>query len=183
MKMIFDETKATQTAAMFLKLSGGRLQFLALIKLLYMLDREAIDRWGLPVTTDRYVSMKLGPVTSHIYNLIKQSSDSSAPSFWSTHIGRDQFAVTLFADPGETELSAAEENLAAEIYARNQGKDGFQLADDCHNQFGEWEDPGASSRPIPIESILEALGKSEEDWTHTERSMAIQNTLSNLMAK
>jgi uncharacterized phage-associated protein len=183
MQMTFDETKATQIAARFLKLSGGRLQFLALIKLLYKLDREAIDRWGSPVTTDRYVSMKLGPVTSNIYNLIKGSADSAAPTFWSTHIARDGYEVRLIADPGDTELSTAEEKLAEEVFAQNKGKDGFQLADDCHKEFPEWEDPGASSKPIPFESILAALDKSEDDWAHTEAAVSAQNRLAAMLAK
>lgn len=183
MQMTFDETKATQIAAKFLKLSDGRLQFLALIKLLYKLDREAINRWGLPVTTDRYVSMKLGPVTSNIYNLIKSSADSYPPTFWSTHIARDGYDVTLIADPSDTELSAAEEKLTEEIFERNKGKDGFQLADECHKEFPEWEDPGNSSKPIPFESILAALDKSEEDWAHTESSVSAQNNLAAMLAK
>ena len=53
MQMAFDEVKATQIAALFLKMAGRELKYLALIKLLYKLDREALRRWGLPVTTDR----------------------------------------------------------------------------------------------------------------------------------
>jgi uncharacterized phage-associated protein len=183
MQMTFDETKATQIAGKFLKLSGGKLQYLALIKLLYRLDREAIKRWGMPVTTDKYVSMKLGPVTSHIYNLIKSSSDSSSPTFWSTHIGKQGWDVILNSDPSDTELSQAEEKLAEEIFERDKGKDGFQLADECHKEFPEWEDPGNSSTPIYLEGILAALGKSEDEWAHTETSISVQNTLSSMLAR
>ena len=35
MNLAFDEAKATQTAAAFLRLAGGQLQHLALISLLY----------------------------------------------------------------------------------------------------------------------------------------------------
>ena len=50
---MFDEVKATQAAAKLLKQSGGSLSHMALIKLLYRADREAIRRWGLPITTDK----------------------------------------------------------------------------------------------------------------------------------
>jgi uncharacterized phage-associated protein len=183
MQMTFDETKATQIAGKFLKLSGGKLQYLALIKMLYRLDREAISRLGVPVTTDRYVSMKLGPVTSHIYNLIKESSDSSSPTFWSTHIRKDGWDVVLVADPSDTELSQAEERLAEEIFYKDGAKGGFQLADECHKEFPEWEDPGNSSTPIYLESILSALGKSEDEWAHTETSINAQNALASMLAK
>jgi hypothetical protein len=43
-----DPEKATEAAAKFLKLRGGRMSYLKLIKLLYLLDREALLRWGRP---------------------------------------------------------------------------------------------------------------------------------------
>ena len=52
MVLRFNERRATEAAARFLKLRGGRMKYLKLIKLLYFLDREALLRWGRPVTTD-----------------------------------------------------------------------------------------------------------------------------------
>ncbi len=68
----FDEEKATEAAALILSLRGGQMHYMKLIKLLYLLDREALSRWGIPVTTDTYVSMDHGPVVSAIYNLIRR---------------------------------------------------------------------------------------------------------------
>ena len=177
MRMTFDEVKATQTAGYFLRLAGGRLQYLALIKMLYMLDREAINRWGVPVTTDRYVSMRLGPVTSQMYDLVKVKGDPLHPSFWSTHIRRDGYEAHLVAEPDDSELSPVEEELIRETYDRCHAKDGFILAGETHKQFAEWVDPGTSSTPITIEDILSALGKSESETAHTESMMSIQNAL------
>jgi uncharacterized phage-associated protein len=181
MQLTFDETKATQIAARFLQLAGGRLQYLALIKLLYRLDREALNRWGMPVTTDTYVAMKLGPVTSHIYNLIKASSNSTHPTFWSSHIQRDEYFVSLVSEPGDSELSEAEENLAREIFEVDGTKDGFQLAEECHRDFPEWKNPGSTSTPITIGDILAALGKSEEDLAYSKDSISAQKALSSLL--
>jgi uncharacterized phage-associated protein len=71
MKLLFNEAKATQAAARLLKLRGGSMSYIKLMKLLYLADREALIRWGRPITTDRYVSMDNGPVLSRIYNLIR----------------------------------------------------------------------------------------------------------------
>lgn len=170
MTLAFDEVKATQTAARFLRLAGGSLNYTALIKLLYKADREALGRWGLPITTDKYVSMKLGPVTSHIYNRIKSSADQgSHPTFWAAHIGRSgPHDVSLHADPGDSELSAAEEALIDETYAAHGHKEWFCLADECHRDFPEWKDPGNSSIPLEIADIISALGLSEEEAKHIE---------------
>lgn len=58
-----------------MKLAGRPVNYMALIKLLYKADREALRRWGLPITTDKYVSMAKGPVTSHIYDRIKAGAN------------------------------------------------------------------------------------------------------------
>jgi hypothetical protein len=177
----FDEIKATQAAACFLRMAGGRLQYLALIKLLYKLDRAALDRWGLPVTTDHYASLKYGPIVRNTYNLIKKTAVSSShPTFWGTHIDRDRYDVVLKLDPGATELSQAEECLAGEIFSRDGNKDGFALADESHRDFREWQDPGESSIPITVEDILSALEKSEDEVAHIESSIDAQRALSRL---
>src|ERR1039457_6692110 len=74
MKLLFNEAKATQAATQFLRLRGGRISYIKLIKLLYLADREALIRWGRPITTDCYVSMDVGPVVSRIYDLIRMEA-------------------------------------------------------------------------------------------------------------
>ena len=182
MRMTFDEVKATQTAASLLRLAGGRLQYLALIKMLYRLDREALKRWGFPVTTDHYVSMKLGPVTSEIYDLVKVKGEPARPSFWSSHIRRDGYDAVLAADPSDSELSPAEDGLIAEVFTQCSGKDGFQLADQAHNEFPEWTYPGNTSTPIDVCDILSALGKDEAEVAQTGTMMSIQNALFDMRA-
>jgi hypothetical protein len=182
MRLAFDEVKATQTAALLLSLSGGSLNHLALIKLLYKADREALRRWGLPITTDNYASMKNGIVTSRIYDLIKASADPhSHPTFWSSHIVRpSNIEVRLGNDPGKSELSPAEEALLEEIFKVDGAKDRFDLADEHHTFFPEWKDPGASSFPLEIDEIVEALGLSEEEATKVESLIGIQRAASKL---
>jgi uncharacterized phage-associated protein len=178
-KLAFDEAKATQAAALFLKLAGHPLNYMALIKLLYKADREAIRRWGLPITTDSYAAMKFGPVTSRIYNRIKASAH---PTYWTTHIQRSQkpLELTLQQDPGNSELSPAEERLIAEIFAADGSKDRFVLAAECHRDFPEWTDPGESSTPIDISDIVAALGLSEEESSRVETLIGAQRAAFNL---
>jgi|CZKN01.1.fsa_nt_gi uncharacterized phage-associated protein len=185
MNLAFDEVKATQAAALFLKLAGAPLNYMALIKLLYRADREAFRRFGLSVTTDKYVSMKFGPVTSNIYDRIKASLNPNVhPTFWSAHIQRtaDPYTVALQVDPGNSELSRAEEQLIAEIFAADGQKGPFTLADECHNDFPEWDDPGESSSAIDISDIIAALGLSEDEAAHIESSIDKQRAAVSLVA-
>ena len=91
MVLRFNERRATEAAARFLKLRGGRMSYLKLIKLLYLLDREALLRWGRPVTTDRYISMDNGPVVSRIYDLIRRRAGAGH---------RSHLASLHFRSPG-----------------------------------------------------------------------------------
>ena len=185
MRLAFDEVKATQAAARFLKLADAPLNYMALVKLLYRADREAFRRHGISITTDQYVSMKLGPVTSNIYDRIKASMNPNAhPSFWSAHIrqGADPYTVALQVDPGNSELSRAEERLIEEVFAVDGQKDGFALADECHRDFPEWNDPGESSSPIDISDIIAALGLSEDEAVHIESSIDKQRAAFTLVA-
>ena len=45
------------------------MSYLKLLKLLYIVERTALLRWGRPVTFDRFVSMPHGPVMSRTYDL------------------------------------------------------------------------------------------------------------------
>jgi uncharacterized phage-associated protein len=105
----FNEKKATQVAAQLLRLRGGRMSYMKLIKLMYLADREALLRWGRPISTDRYVSMDKGPVLSRVLDLATDGDDPSRPAIWSEQIGEPvSYAVELKADPGNDELSEAE---------------------------------------------------------------------------
>src|SRR6266700_2113944 len=101
MKQMFNETKATQAAAQFLRLRGGGMSFIKLIKLLYLADREALIRWGRPITTDSYVSMDNGPVVNRMYSLIRDEPAPSCVNIWSRFISdAENYEVHLLRDPG-----------------------------------------------------------------------------------
>jgi hypothetical protein len=83
---------------------------LKLIKLLYLVDREALLRWGRPVTTDRHVSMPKGPAVSQTYDLIVGGNPPGTHTYWHDYISEpENFEVSLCRDPGGDELSPAEE--------------------------------------------------------------------------
>src|SRR3954454_8136310 len=116
MVLRFNERRATEAAARFLKLRGGRMSYLNLIKLLYLLDREALLQWGRPVTTDRYVSMDNGPVVSRIYDLIREESPPGTDTVWRHYVSAPQdWDVVLLAEPEPSELSRAEEALIDQV--------------------------------------------------------------------
>lgn len=143
------------------------MKYLKLIKLLYIADREALSRWGKPITTDRYVSMKEGPVVSNIYNLIGSEPMPDGQSIWHKHIKKvADWDVQLLGDPSNDELSRAEENLLKEIFDAHGHKNRWLLVRETH-KFPEWTDPGTSSSIITYREILKALNKSDEEVSAT----------------
>jgi Protein of unknown function (DUF4065) len=62
----FNVKKAAQVAAFFALKQGGQIHVLKLTKLVYLSDREFMDRYDIPITGDKLVSMDHGPVNSVI---------------------------------------------------------------------------------------------------------------------
>ena len=117
----FNEKKATQAAAHLLRLRGGRMSYMKLIKLLYLADREALLRWGRTISTDRYVSMDRGPVLSRVLDLATDGEDPGTPSIWASSITVDPRGSAIaisYRDilkaggKSDLEIAAVEEELA-----------------------------------------------------------------------
>lgn len=180
MKFEFREKKATQAAALFLQLRGGAMNHMKLIKLLYILDREALLRWGAPVTFDRFVSMNNGPVLSSVLDRINAQVDPAHCTYWHEYISeRRRNTVKLKEFAGTDELSQAELNLAKEIYEEHGRRNRWDLVEFVHT-FPEWEHPHGSARPISYRSILEQGDYSPEEIDLIEeelRSVALADAL------
>ena len=158
----FREEKATQAAARLLLKAGGHMTHLLLLKLLYLADREGLRRYGRPVVGDQYFSMDHGPILSRVFDLVKDTKRGKA-SYWSQHIGCARGVyVVLVGDPGQGELSRADIELLDAAFETYGGIDQWMLVDLLHQILPEWRDPQGSSLPIPVEDILRALGKPED---------------------
>jgi len=164
----FDETKTTQAAARFLRLAGGELNYMLLIKLLYMLDREALLRWGRPVTFDTFYSMYLGPMLSTVHDLVTEPPIPQEDSIWNEVISSPgNYSVKLMKEIGTERLSEAEDELIDQLFAKFGGpyKDTpFDLVNLLHSTLPEWKKVEKGERlPLAIKDILLAGKKSAED--------------------
>jgi hypothetical protein len=164
----FDETKTTQAAARFLRLAGGQLNYMLLIKLLYMLDREALLRWGRPVSFDTFFSMYLGPMLSTVHDLVTEPPIPQEDSIWNKVISSpENYNVKLKKDIGTERLSEAEDELIDQLFAKYGApyKDRpFDLVNLLHKILPEWKKVEKGERlPLDIKDILLAGNKSAED--------------------
>lgn len=160
----FREDKTTQAVAILIGLSEGTINYMKLVKLLYLVDREALNRWGQPVTFDDYFSMDHGPVLSRTLDLINEGVRPGRSSYWHEHISPpEDYLVTRLQSAGTDKLSDAEIDLIREVHEEYGHMDKWELVDLLHQMLPEWIDPQGSSAPIAYEDILTAVGKDESE--------------------
>jgi uncharacterized phage-associated protein len=174
----FNEVKTTQAAAKLIALRGGGLDILELLKLLYLIDREALLRWRRPVTGDRFVAMKHGPVLSMVYDLTK--SPTAGTGYWQQCIQKNDQRLTLKKSVPDDEVSDREAELIVEVANKFEGIGKWTLRDFTHT-LGEWKDPGDTSRPIYVEQILLAGGCTWDDIRDVDDSVSDLNGLKRLL--
>jgi len=171
MKPLFNETKATQAAARLLRLRGGRMSYVKLIKLLYLVDREALIRWGRPVTTDCHISTDNGPVVSRIDDLIRNEPGPNAPMIWSKFISAPEYyEVCLLGDPGNSELSPAEDELIDEVFGQHGHQSRWAVVD-YSRSLPEWIHPDGGALPIEYRDILKSAHKTEAEISAIEEAL------------
>lgn len=166
----FDEGKTTQAAALFLKLRGGQMSYMKLIKLLYLADRTSLLRYGKPITMDRWYSMKLGPVLSNVLNLITDPSLVDSTGAWSRFISAplgDREVRLLSDDIPNDRLSKADEMVIAEVFEKYGHFNRWDLVSLLHEGqvAPEWKEPPAGRR-IPIS--LQDIFTTEMDFEEAE---------------
>lgn len=166
MRFVFDGRKTAQAACFLVELNGGTMNYMVLIKLLYLSDRRSLVETGLPITGDQMVSMPHGPVLSRIYDQINMGeppeTDEEAVCWYEYITEPDGYTVRKKKDPETDQLSQYELDVLAEIYEKFGQMDRFRLRDFTHT-LPEWIDPLGSSLPIKPQTILQADGKSDAE--------------------
>jgi len=160
----FNEAKAAQCAAAFLKLSRtGRIDHVKLVRLMYLVDRQALLDWGYPVTTDQFVFTTSGPILTRVNTLITEGS--LTPPTWSEYISQlkgsppDLEVELRLPDAPTGELSMAEEQLIAQVFSAHSSKTKWQLIEFTKG-LPEWVDPQGSAIPCSYSDLLKANGKT-----------------------
>jgi hypothetical protein len=166
MQLPFNEVKSTQAAGRFLELAGGKLNYMVLIKLLYMLDRAAMFKWGRPVTFDEYYSMKNGPVLSAVHDLITEQCPPQEGGYWSLHISEPSgYSVSLRSAAGNDALSEAEEELIQSVFAEYTPylSRPFELVELLHKILPEWTEISSGRVLLSHRDILKAADKTDAE--------------------
>jgi uncharacterized phage-associated protein len=138
-----------------------RMNYMRLLKLLYLADRESLSETGRPITGGPVTAMERGPVLEEVYLLIR--GQHREMPLWDSFFQKDRYDLVLVCDPDVGKLSKYEISKLQEIAKRHEDMDEWDLVQFTHD-LPEWKrnDPGSSSKPIPLANILEAVGRASD---------------------
>ena len=157
-----DVKKAIQAIGVLFRADGvKRMNYMRLLKLLYVADRESLAETGRPITGGPVLAMPRGPVLEHVFALIR--GQHLEMPMWDTFLRKERYDLEIVNDPDVGALSKYEIRKLQEIAEKHANDDEWEMVRLTH-QLPEWikNNPGASSKPIPLTDILEALGKGDE---------------------
>jgi uncharacterized phage-associated protein len=158
----FNFRRALQAAAFLLRQTpGSRMNYMRLLKLLYVAERECLQESSRVLLGGPVLAMERGPVLEEVYELIR-GQHPDAPE-WTKHFHTEHYHLVMHDDPGIGAITPFFARKLTEVAERYQEMDEWAMVDLTH-QFPEWQknNPGKSSRPIPLHDILEAVGRAED---------------------
>ncbi len=182
---MFNERKVTQMAAFLLDKRGDRMSHLKLMKLLYLSDREAMARYGAPISGDRMVYMPKGPVLSMTLNLMGGNVESSQDGWDSLISDKENHEVSLrheFTSDDMDELSQADLDVLKAIWKKFGHMTRWEIRDYTHRHCPEWTDPNGSSLPISYTDVFLALGRPQDEAAELSAHLESERALDKIFA-
>jgi uncharacterized phage-associated protein len=160
-------TKLVQVVNYVLAKYDYKLNYTKLIKLLYIADRQFIDKCNFAITGDTYCSMPHGPVLSELYNYINGTGEPLKQGEWNAYFYRDGYDLISRIEKkcAYDEFCKAEIQMLDEVDKKYHDKDYSVLINEVH-KFPEWDKTTRqthSSIPIKKADILKFLGRTDEE--------------------
>lgn len=179
MNMSYEPRKAAQLiAALILKGGEQSLNILKTVKLIYLIDRESLKKFGFPVLDENHVSMPHGPVNSTTYSHINGEHDLVGCGWADILQDKANHQIALSRQDISLddldELSDADLECVDIVWGQFGHMNQWQLRDWTHDpkNIPEWEDPDGGSTVIPVRRILQAVGAENiDDIEDTIRAM------------
>lgn len=167
----FDAKKSIQSIGMLLKFENKKqMNYMRILKLIYISDRESLRARAHPITGDYAVAMQHGPVPSKTYDLMRSRHQESA--MFDRYFRIEGYELVLNECPGNSSLSPWEIEILRSTSEEHRFRDEWNLSRFTH-KFDEWKRnnpdsdewqqarPGSKQRPIPLEHIIEAVGLTD----------------------
>ena len=156
-----DGKKTTQAVARLIEKSGGKADYLRIIKLIYLADRDSIIKRGVPIVGGKYYSMQKGPVIGDVMDFVNQMN---APGWKECITPRHGNYIQLLQAPDYGSLSTSELEILDAVVEEHLSQSTDDLVNWCHQFCDEYEHVGwfRGRKDIVVENILRAGGKTSE---------------------
>lgn len=157
----FDEEKGKALIKYLLRALGGTYNYMALLKLVFFVDRYHVRQYGRPVTADDYFAMKLGPVPSNLLRMIQKTEGSG----YTLRLAKDALVDEDEFSPSDIEAM----QFAIERFGEIGRKDPFALAELTH-AYPEWDQWRTKFEANPG-------GREDIDYTSFVKNAAPEHTV------
>ncbi len=163
---LYSDRKAAHVAAYLLRLSGGSMSLLKLMKLVYMAEKYSYAKYGDPMIGDTPYSLKDGPLLEKVYDSAKGKTAEN--SVWNDYIAPREHNTIRLVNPQISvsdlgSLSDADVEILEKLWRKFGGMSPYEVRDYCHDNFPEWENPGAGSAKISIPKLLVGVGYNKQE--------------------
>ncbi len=138
----FNHRKTVQALNFLAIKSGGELNKMKAIKLLWLADRLHLREHGRTITGDSYFAMDNGPVSSNTRDILNQNSDFLGENEleYSKNfiVEKDKYTYSTLINIEEKVFSKSDLEVLEKVFSKygNLGK--YQLRDLSH-EFPEWK--------------------------------------------
>lgn len=154
----YQSRKAAQLVSYFAVLSGGIIEKLKLIKLIYLSERAFLKEYHFPMLFDELYSLRNGPICSSTLNGIDGVIHTSVWSDFITKNGNQIVSNRKVQRDDLDELSDAEIDIADAIWNEFKNKTSSQMRNYTHDNCPEYTEVESGRLPISYRDVLEALG-------------------------
>lgn len=183
MKTSFDITKAAQVAHFFISQAGSEIEILKLVKLIYLTDRLSLQKRRIPVVGGSFYSLRHGPVTSEILDLINDGTRSGDSPWEQLITDRANHKVATGGTANDYDaLAPSELRLLEEIWQTFGASSKWDLVNWTHRNCEEWSDPSGGRMEISARKLAESFGWSAADAEDFETELSAQCRLQELVS-
>src|SRR5262249_31384220 len=129
--------KAIQAIGVLFRHDGvGNMNYMRVLKLLYIADRESLSETGRTIVGGNVIAMERGPVLEEIYDLIR-GRHKDMP-LWDRYFQKRHYNLELCGHPDVKKLSKYQIAKLQDVAERFKDDDEWSLVNLTH-QFPEWQ--------------------------------------------
>ena len=157
----FDAEKSLAATAYLAKQSGETIY--TILKMIYLVDRAHLKRYGRPVTGDKFIAMKEGATPSRIYDSMKFLRGERKKRNWLPNaekflkVDPKTHDVSVVKMPGLDVLSASDMECLDEVLAILQQRKRWHIHELAHD--AAWKATTRNSK-MDIMTIAKSLGSA-----------------------